>query len=740
MSKSPPPMVPVPAALETVLKEAATLLWFRHQNGSSSKGILCPPSELVGRISAVDVTAPHPGYPNHNSSIMDGYAIKTSDLNGFNNNNKRSTQENDQSEPSLDFVLVGKVYAGDEQTVAPFERNHRTAVYVTTGAVIPDGYDAVVPVEETYIVESSHERPKMHIISSKVQSVLNTKPWTWIRTVGCDIPPNSMVLSKGERIQPVHLALITQVGISQDDVKVKELIRVGVLSTGNELTPSGSCKNSTIGKIPDVNRPLLLAQLSTYRNCEAVDLGIVTDDEGRDIISKRLNKALWDQDGIMEGSTRESVDVLITTGGISMGEKDIMEQVLVQGLGGKVHFGRMNMKPGKPTTFITIDRKTSRGTLLRKLIFALPGNPVSASVCAELLVRPCLDLLYHANINDFYDKNKEKKTCQNAYDKELEMATFVRWATENAFVHEEVVAILSSDVALDKERPEYHRVSLERVPIPAHVGDNQFGKLYNQQYAYRASTTGVQRSSRVLSLRNADGLMLLPRGGPLGCGFDIARKGTSFPVLLFSSLSESTSTRTLFKDSVHHKTTTSDTKSQLNNATISLGLILCDSCNQSRHNEIISENSAVLIRCLGGEGRAVVLRKAPVSLSNGDSLTRQFSDIVNGPDMEGVDVIFAIVPTPPNFEDQGCCGIAFRAGLEVSHAVSSILVKNAHALALQVRKGAAAQDGIAALFENVVGTVRDGTAVLVSCSDKGFEGAVSSISGSLWHLANILSQ
>jgi hypothetical protein len=133
----------------------------------------------------------------------------------------------------------------------------------------------------------------------------------------------------------------------------------------------------------------------------------------------------------------------------------------------------------------------------------------------------------------------------------------------------------------------------------------------------------------------------------------------------------------------------------------------------------------------------VVLRKATVSLSNDDSLTRQFSDIVNGPDMEGVDVIFVIVPTPPNnFEGEGCCDISFRAGLEVSHAVSSILVKNAHALALQVRKGAAAQDGIAALFENIVGAVRDGTAVLVSCSDKGFEGAVSSISGSRWHVVS----
>lgn len=109
-------------------------------------------------------------------------------------------------------------------------------------------------------------------------------------------------------------------------------IRVGVLSTGYELILlDGSNTNTSSGKTSDVNRPLLLAQLSTYQNCKAVDLGIVSDDEGLDIISDRLKSALWDADG---------VDVIITTGGISMGEKDRMEQVFVKGLGGNIHFGR----------------------------------------------------------------------------------------------------------------------------------------------------------------------------------------------------------------------------------------------------------------------------------------------------------------------------------------------------------------------------------------------------------------
>jgi molybdopterin biosynthesis enzyme len=129
------------------------------------------------------------------------------------------------------------------------------------------------------------------------------------------------------------LALLAQVGVNLQHVKVKELIRVGVLSTGNELIVDRQEKSAVDGKIPDVNRPLLLAQLSTYQNCEAVDLGIVTDDEGLDAISTKLKGMFWEQGN-------GCVDVVITTGGISMGEKDIMEQVFIERMGGKIHFGR----------------------------------------------------------------------------------------------------------------------------------------------------------------------------------------------------------------------------------------------------------------------------------------------------------------------------------------------------------------------------------------------------------------
>ena len=326
------PMVPVPEALETVLKETAKLLWFRHNGTSNQESGSDISTDLIGRISAMDIKAPVPGYPNHNSSIMDGYAIKTSDLMVV-NNEYNSIDESEQIGFVIDFVIVGKIYAGDLNKTSFIDLKHRSTVYVTTGAVIPEGFDAVIPVEETTLLKSSDGHDKMQINPAKVKSVLSTKPWKWIRTIGCDIPANSIVIAKGEIIQPVHLALLRQVGMSLSDIRVKQRARVGVLSTGNEVLPNDDETNTIEGKIPDVNRPLLLAQLSTYENCEAIDLGIVSDDQGLDIISNKLKSAIWGEDN-------KCVDIIITTGGISMGEKDIMEKVFVEGMSGKIHFGR----------------------------------------------------------------------------------------------------------------------------------------------------------------------------------------------------------------------------------------------------------------------------------------------------------------------------------------------------------------------------------------------------------------
>lgn len=689
-------MVPVPEALETVLTETAKSLWF--QSGSASTQVAVS-SGLVGQISATDIRVPFPGYPNYNSSIMDGYAVKTSDLVEM----KKLYDDMDEKERgnfSMDFVLEGKVFAGDSNTasISCNDKNdngnasHPKAVYVTTGAVVPNEFDAVIPVEDTEENETGH----ICIIEDKVASVLaTTKPWTWIRPIGCDIAADSIVLSKGEKIQPVHMALLAQCGVNQ--IPVKSLPKVGILSTGNELLLSADKDQCQSGKIPDANRPLLLSQLASYGNCIPHDLGIISDDDSIEMLTDKLKKVLWNDD----------IDVIISTGGISMGEKDNMEQLFVEGMGGKVHFGRMNMKPGKPTTMITIDKESNNGTICRKLVFALPGNPVSASVCTELLVRPCLDLLHHGVVSEV--------------ESSLDEQVFIRSAVDNAKVHDELMATLTTDVKLDKGRPEYHRVGLERAS----------GLHDKLQYSYHATSTGVQRSSRVLSLRGAEGLMMLPRGGKLGCGQDVAKKGQAYPVLLYQSSPYSMRCGTRFGESMHRRML--KTKVEPSNE-LHLGIIVCTSEN-GELNGRLDQVRTVLMNSLGN---VKLVNEAVCDMNASyDTIAQRLTEAVNGPNMDNADVIFVVVLEK---SDGNSNQLLFRTGLDVSHALRKLTTKHADAMAMRLRKAAASEDALAALFENVVGLVRNSSSVLLLCSDRGLGEAGSAVKSSLNHLVALLNK
>ena len=129
----------------------------------------------------------------------------------------------------------------------------------------------------------------------------------------------------------VALGLLKQSGA--ESIQIKRPIVVGVMSTGNELI-LGTPQDNTPGKIPDVNRPILLSLLSSFGNCEVVDLGMERDDDVK-AMARTIDSAL------------QKCDVIITTGGISMGKSNIVAQVLVNHCGGKLHFGRMHMKPGR---------------------------------------------------------------------------------------------------------------------------------------------------------------------------------------------------------------------------------------------------------------------------------------------------------------------------------------------------------------------------------------------------------
>lgn len=328
---------------------------------------------------------------------------------------------------------------------------------VATGGMVPEGADAVIMVEDTKLVESSPSGDE----ELKVEIRVSARPGDNIREIGTDCAVGQTVGHQGQRIG-AELGVLASVGVRH--VKVFRKPRVGVLSSGNEVLDHIHTDQLKPGQIRDTNRITLLAAIQAA-GFEAVDLGIV--DDNVDDIVERLEEAT------------AKVDVLLTTGGVSMGEADFMKPILEQKMDATVHFGRVMMKPGKPTTFATIPQGPKRPP---KLVFALPGNPVSATVAFHLFVLPAL----------------------------RRMAGWVK--PENVLVPVQIQDTIQLD-----PRPEFHRV---QVSIGAQ------GNMV-------AESTGKQQSSRMLSMVEANGLLQLPMKTP---ELSQLAKGTTVPCILIGTL------------------------------------------------------------------------------------------------------------------------------------------------------------------------------------------------------------
>ncbi|XP_028253330.1 gephyrin b isoform X4 [Parambassis ranga] len=364
----------------------------------------------MGRVLAQDVYAKD-NLPPFPASVKDGYAVRAADGPG-------------------DRFIIGESQAGEQptHTVMPGQ-----VMRVTTGAPIPCGADAVVQVEDTELLRESEDGTE----ELEVRILVQARPGQDIRPIGHDIKRGECVLAKGTHMGPSEIGLLATVGVTE--VEVQKFPVVAVMSTGNELLNPEDDLHP--GKIRDSNRSTLLATIQEH-GYPTINLGIVGDNP--DDLLNALN----------EGISR--ADVIITSGGVSMGEKDYLKQVLDIDLHAQIHFGRVFMKPGLPTTFATLDIDGAR-----KLIFALPGrNPVSAVVTCNLFVIPAL------------------RKMQGILDPR---PTIIK-------------ARLSCDVKLDP-RPEYHRCILT---------------WHHQEPLPWAQSTGNQVSSRLMSMRSANGLLMLP--------------------------------------------------------------------------------------------------------------------------------------------------------------------------------------------------------------------------------------
>jgi len=367
-------------------------------------------SDVVGRVLAEDLRAPAelPAFP---SSAVDGFAVRAADA-------------------GKTLRVVGESAAG-----RPYDGSVEPgmAARILTGGVVPDGADTVVMVEDI--------RPAGDGVTVPSGLVSGTN----LHRPGADVRTGELVLTAGTQLGPAEIGLAAALGFAT--IAVHKRPRVALMSTGDELVEVG--RKPGRGQIPDSNRWALLAALREV-GAEVKILGIAPDEP--DALRSLVVDALQD------------ADVLVTSGGVSVGTHDLVKPLL-ESLG-TVHVGRVKLKPGKPFTFATIparaplpDPPPEGGR--EKLAFGLPGFPVSSLVTFEVFVRPAL-----RKLQGFARLQRPTLPVRMGYD-----------------------ARAAGD------RTEYQRVTLRR----------EGAELV-------ADTTGSQSSSRLLSLAGAHALVRIAPG------------------------------------------------------------------------------------------------------------------------------------------------------------------------------------------------------------------------------------
>lgn len=325
-----------------------------------------PLADTVGSVLAEDVFAPEnlPGFEN---AAMDGFAIVASDL----------------DRPSVELDVIDDVAAGatPSETVST-----GSASRIMTGAPIPHGADAVVPVEATEMISDRRVR----ILEPVTRG-------DHVRPVGGSVRVGSLVFEAGLRLRPPHVSVLASMGV---EPVVRRRPIVAMMSTGNELVPP-TTKTLEPGAIRDSNRTLLRGLL-TDLGADIRDYGIVEDTAGS------FEEALAD--------ATSDADVVVTSGGVSMGAYDVVKLTLRER--GTVDFLKIAMQPGKPLGFGMVDQVP---------FFGLPGNPVSVFVSFEQFMRPALLAMMGA---EFLFRDRVSGVLDDGITTNPEKDVFVRVTTE----------------------------------------------------------------------------------------------------------------------------------------------------------------------------------------------------------------------------------------------------------------------------------------------------------------------
>ena len=358
--------------------------------------------EAAGRVLAEPVTADR-DIPPLTNAAMDGYAVRGADV--------AHAAEGDPAR----LQVVGEVAAGH---VSPLRVEPGTAVRIMTGAPVPTGTDTVVRFEDTRSEDDWVEVLKAYSTGKNV------------RQAGEDVCAGQVVLEPGRVLRPQEIGMLAAVGCVE--AMATRRPRVAILATGDEVVPPDRTPGP--GQIRDANSYTVAAQVQAFGGIPLL-LGVARDRE--ELVRRGMREALV-----------QKADFIITSGGVSVGDFDLVKQVLAAE--GEMHFWSLNMKPGRPLAFGVVDGVPLLG---------LPGNPVAAAISTELFARPAL----------------------------LKMQGFTDWSRPV------VVARLAQPIRRKDGRRHYLRV-----------------RLHETDAGFEATLTGDQGSGILTSMVQADGLAVIP--------------------------------------------------------------------------------------------------------------------------------------------------------------------------------------------------------------------------------------
>ncbi len=362
-----------------------------------------PLLEALGCAVARDVHA-REEIPLCDNSAMDGYAVRAADTAGA------------RPENAVRLQVIGEVAAGQVSQIA-VERG--TTLRIMTGAPIPPGADAIVKVEDT--------RP---VGAGQVEVLAEVRPGQYIRPAGEDVHAGDLVLPQGTPLRPQEIGMLAALGYPH--VPVHRRPRVAILATGDELVEVD--EPLTPGQVRNANGYSNAAQVLRYGGIP-IPLGVARD--RMDDLTARIRAGL-----------EQGADLLLTSGGVSMGKFDLVKQVLAAE--GEIHFWRVRMKPGKPLAF---------GHIGGVPFLGLPGNPVSAMVSFETFARPAI----------------------------LKMLGWREW-----------------------ERPTVEATLLDKVRYKDGRRHYLRARIVWEEGAYHARLTGEQGAGILSSMVRANGLVILP--------------------------------------------------------------------------------------------------------------------------------------------------------------------------------------------------------------------------------------